>query len=166
MRITESQLHRINREEAAQVVREGYDGLEVPDEIVGMIENYARLLLLGDMDSLALHDVSLLSALMRMRDDYPDVAELDVRDVFEAVANRVFSAAAKLATTPEQKKKIPDLADELKYFDENFLVKAFPENVPAPKPTPPRRLKKVLKRAGEAARKLKAGKGPKNFDKN
>lgn len=39
------------------------------------------------------------------------------------------------------------------------------EPTPAPR-TPPAALRKVLKKAGKAARDLKGGKGPKNFDMN
>lgn len=163
MKLTESQLRRIIREEAARIVREGYDdpGAAALDAFVSVIETYAQVLLAGDSESSAEQYEAIGPALDHMlENDSSGLTSADVYEMVSSVMGRVFEEGGLDAD---------DTLDDVKNIDQDFIEPAFmsPTVEPAPAPrTPPVALRKVLRRAGKAARDLKAGKGPKNFSMN
>jgi hypothetical protein len=162
MRVTESQLRRIIREEAARVVREGYDdpGAAALDAFVSVIETYAQDLLAGDNESSAKQYDAIAPALDHLREVDPGLTSADAYEMVSSVMGRVFEEGGHDSD---------DALDHVLNIDKNIIEPAFMspavESTPAPR-TPPAALGKVLRRAGKAARDLKVGKGPKNFDMN
>lgn len=161
MRVTESQLRRIIREEAARVVREGYDdpGAAVLDAFVSVIETYAQVLLAGDNESSAEQYDAIAPALDHLREVDPGLTSADAYEMVSSVMGRVFEEGGLDSD---------DALDHVLNIDKNIIEPAFmsPTAEPARAPMTPAALRKTLRSAGKAARKLKAGKGSKNFDMN
>ena len=159
MRVTESQLCRIKQ---LGVVAEGYDdpGADALDAFVSVIETYAKVLLDGDNESSAEQYDAIGPALDRLREVDPGLTSADAYEMVSSVMGRVFEEGGFDSD---------DALDEVKNIDQNIIEPAFmsPTAEPTPAPrTPPATLRKTLRRAGNAARDLKAGKGPKNFNMN
>lgn len=162
MRVTESQLRRIIREEAARIVREGYDdpGADALDAFVSVIETYAQVLLAGDRESSAEQYEAIGPALDHLlENDSSGLTSADVYEMVSSVMGRVFEEGGLDAD---------DTLDDVKNIDQDFIEPAFmsPTVEPAPAPMTRAALRPVLRKAGKAAEKLRAGKGPKNFNMN
>lgn len=162
MKLTESQLRRIIREEAARIVREGYDdpGAAAMDAFVSVIETYAQVLLAGDSESSAEQYEAIGPALDHMlENDSSGLTSADVYEMVSSVMGRVFEEGGLDAD---------DTLDDVKNIDQDFIEPAFmsPTAEPAPAPMTRAALRKVLGGAGKAAEKLRKGMGPKNFDVN
>lgn len=129
MRVTESQLRRIIREEAARVVREGYDDPEAAalDAFVSVIETYAKVLLAGDRESSAEQYDAIGPALDHLREVDPGLSSADAYEMVSSVMGRVFEEGGL---------DEDDALDEVKNIDQNIIEPAFMS--PTAEPTPRR----------------------------
>jgi hypothetical protein len=126
-----------------------------------VIETYAKVLLAGDSESSAEQYEAIGPALDHLlENDSSGLTSADVYEMVSSVMGRVFEEGGL---------DEDDALDDVKNIDQDIIEPAFmsPTAEPTPAPrTPPATLRKTLRSAGKAARKLRVGKGPKNFSMN
>ena len=126
---------------------------------MSVIETYAKVLLAGDNESSSEQYDAIAPALDHLREVDPGLTSADAYEMVSSVMGRVFEEGGH---------DEDDALDHVLNIDKNIIEPTFmsPTAEPAPAPTTRAALRTTLRSAGKAARNLKGGKGPKNFDMN